>query len=167
MGARLSPPCVHSRTAGPAQQGHHPTYPRTRETLWSDSSLDRRDWDENLHDLHNRDVDHRDQQLRNVCGPTNSLDHGKLPLRHDGKMNDLWNCNWGISMVCLSSKDHGNRPRHHLEEALLVHTGHDAEHLRPNDDRRKHSTRRILTSKTSQAHAAAGLVGWLVGWVWV
>ena len=42
VGARLSPPRVHSRTAGP----------RTR------------------------DIGHRDEQLWNVHGQTNSLDHG-------------------------------------------------------------------------------------------
>ena len=42
MGARLSPPRLHSRTAGP----------------------------------HNRDNGHRVEQLWNVHGQTNSLDHG-------------------------------------------------------------------------------------------
>ena len=33
---------------------------------------------------------------------------------------------------------------------LLVQTGHDAEHLGPANDRKEHSARSIVTSKTSQ-----------------
>ena len=55
----------------------------------------------------------RVNELGNLYDPTDSQDPGKLPLRHDGEMNDLWNhttcttgtsttlsSNWGISMVC-------------------------------------------------------------------
>ena len=38
---------------------------------------------------------------------------------------------------------------------LLVHTDHDAWHLGPADNRREHSARCIITSKTICAHASA------------
>ena len=38
---------------------------------------------------------------------------------------------------------------------LLVHTGHDVEHLGPGNNRREHGTRSIITSKTNFAHATA------------
>ena len=46
------------------------------------------------HDLHNRDVNHRVQQQRNLyC----LEDHGKLPLRHDRDFDDLHTCTTGPS----------------------------------------------------------------------
>ena len=42
---------------------------------------------------------------------------------------------------------------------LLVHTDHDAWHLGPADNRREHSARCIITSKTICAHAAAVIDG--------
>ena len=59
MGARLSPPRVHSRTAGPR----------------------------------NRDIGHRDEQLENVHGQTNSLDHGLATAPRRGSEpneQELW-----------------------------------------------------------------------------
>ena len=46
---------------------------------------------ENLHDQHNKDIDHliNDLQLVTLQSLLNSLDHGDLPLRHDRDVDDL------------------------------------------------------------------------------
>ena len=49
------------------------------ESQWSDRNV-----------LPNKDIDHHvEEELVNHFGPTDSLDHGKLPLRHDRDVDDL------------------------------------------------------------------------------
>ena len=80
---------------GTAQQRHRPPCSATVECPWSNGQFGpwnlplRHDGEENLLDLHNRDVDNRVQQLRNVYGPTNCLDHERLPLRRERDVDDL------------------------------------------------------------------------------
>ena len=81
-------------------------------------------------------------------GPTNSLDHGKLPLRHDGEVNLLVlhnreidhriHAHWGISVV---TRTMGNglcvangmsttcKTPLHCITVLLVHADENVEHL--------------------------------------
>ena len=60
----------------------------------------------NLYDLHNRDD-----------GPTNSLDHGNMPLCHEGNLHDLYTGTWttvctakGESRWSAEQLDHGDEP---------------------------------------------------------
>ena len=77
----------NSRTA---QQGHRPPCSATVECPWSDERFGpwnlplRHDGEVNLLD-HNRDVENRVQQLGNVHGPTNGLDHGTCLCATTGK----------------------------------------------------------------------------------
>ena len=48
------------------------------------------------------------------------------------------------------------QPCHTTAAVLLDQTGHDAEHLGPDDARRENNTRYNVTSKTSTAHATDG-----------
>ena len=139
MGVRLSPPRLHSRTAGPAQ--------------WKSTTLSMHcNWRisvvkgprERPVRPHNRDIGHGVQQLGNVHGQTNSLDHEKLPLRHVRDVDDLD----GLQLRRLhgfSSLDHG----HHVGTLHLVHTGQDAEYPGLGDARRERDARCIITSKTT------------------
>ena len=73
--------------------------------------------------MHNRDIDHLvDKQLRNLNGPTSSLDHERRHMRNDRKATD------------------------HADE-LQLRNLHSLLHQQ---DRRKNSTKCIITSKTSQ-----------------
>ena len=69
------------------------------------------------------------------------------------------NCICGISRVRRTVWTMGNRlcvttGKYHVT-VLLVHTGHDAEHLGPGDKRWEYKTRSIVTSSTNLAHATA------------
>ena len=44
------------------------------------------------------------QQLGNNYGPTNSLDHGNMPLRHEGNLHDLYTGTW--TTVCTAKENH-------------------------------------------------------------
>ena len=142
------------RTCWTCTTGTSATVFSTWGRKWSDEQSGpwelplRHDGEMNLFDLHNRDFDNRVQQLGNVYGPTNSLDHEKLPLRQERDVDDLN----GLQLRrphSFSSLDHG----HHVVTVLLVHAGQDAEH--PGLARREYNARCNITSETNDAHATA------------
>ncbi len=77
------------------------------------------------------------------------LEHGNRPLRHDRKIdNQRRTATVEIHSFLQSEPQapcHINVP--------LVHTGHDVEHLGPDDRREKYSARCRNTRKTNQTHA--------------
>ena len=46
---------------------------------------------------------HRVKQLVKLCGPTQSLDHGKPPLHHDRDVNDLHDLQTGTSITLYTA----------------------------------------------------------------
>ena len=136
----------------------HPCSAQTLSEVWERSELlnemqlwehdcllhDRHLW--NSHDQQNKNIDHLDvEQLGKLCGLLNSQDHGisAIPALH----------------MPLPETTMKTASRH--VTGLLVHTGHDAEHLGPDDNRREHDARSITASNTSIAHATAAVeAGW-------
>ena len=67
------------------------------------------------------------QQLGKIYGPTNSLDHGNMPLRHEGNLHDLYTGTW--TTVCTAkvesrwSADHGDEPLRYDREVDDLENG--------------------------------------------
>ena len=107
----------------------------------------------NLHDVHTRDIDHlvHELQLETNYGLLNSKTMGIGLCTMTGKSTTDEKLQlWKIHSFLQSEPQapcHINVP--------LVHTGHDVEHLRPDDRREKYSARCSNTRKTNQAHATA------------
>ena len=90
----------------------------------------RNDGEANLHDLHNRDVDNRNTATGSIYGPTNSLDHGNMPLRHEGNLHDLYTGTWttvctakGESRWSAEQLDHGDEPLRYDREVDDLENG--------------------------------------------
>ena len=70
------------------------------------------------------------QQLGNNHGPTNSLEHGNMPLRHEANLHDLYTGTWttvctaqGESRWSAEQLDHGDEPLRYDREVDDLENG--------------------------------------------
>ena len=60
-----------------------------KRTVWTMELASAPRREVNLLHLHNKDVDNLFQQLGNIYGPVNALDHERLPLHRERDVDDL------------------------------------------------------------------------------
>ena len=115
----------------------------------------------NCGDLHSSEHSHGQHLTLHTTGTSTTfskLHLWNLQYQHEEDIDHLaTNCNCGITRVRRTVWTMGNglcamTGKYHVT-VLLVHTGHDVEHLGPGNNRKEHSTRSIITSKTKLAHA--------------